>query len=73
VSLPWVIHTSKSRHNGTTTWQVSVNDEDAAEAQLLRHVLEDRQVTVTSFNRKKYELEEVFLDIVKGDGDGRKS
>jgi len=70
-SLPWVTHTSKARHNGTTTWQVSVNDEEAAEAHLLRHVLEDRQISVTSFNRKKYELEEVFMDIVKGDGNGR--
>jgi len=70
-SLEWVTHTSKARHNGTTTWQVSVNNEEVAEAQLLRHILEDRQVTVTSFNRKKYELEEVFMDIVKGDADGR--
>ena len=28
-------------------------------------------VTVTEFSRKKYELEEVFMEIVKGDGDGR--
>ena len=70
-SLSWVTHISQARHNGTTTWQVSVSDEAAAENQLLRTVLEDRQVKVTSFNRKKYELEEVFMDIVKGDGDGR--
>jgi len=34
-------------------------------------VLADRNLTVTEFSRKKYELEEVFMEIVKGDVDGR--
>lgn len=69
--LPWVTHTSVSQHNGASLWQVSVSDQAAAEAALLRHVLADQHVTVTEFSRKKYELEEVFMEIVKGDGDGR--
>jgi len=28
-------------------------------------------VTVIEFSRKKYELEEIFMEIVKGDDDGR--
>ena len=68
VELPWVTHTAVEQQNGTSIWQVSVSDEAAAETHLLRHVLTDRQVTVTEFSRKKYELEEVFMDIVKGDG-----
>lgn len=70
-SLPWVTHTEVSQRNGSSVWQISVSDEAAAETTLLRHVLGDHSLTVTEFSRKKYELEEVFMEIVKGDGDGR--
>lgn len=66
--LPWVTHINVSRRNGTSIWQVSVSDETAAETNLLRQVLADMQMMVTEFSRKKYELEEVFMDIVKGEG-----
>ncbi len=66
--LPWVAHTTVAPHNGTSVWQVSVSDEAAAEKDLLRYVLADSAVTVAEFKRKKYELEEVFMEIVKGDG-----
>ena len=69
--LPWVTHASVAQHNESSFWQVNVSDEAMAEATLLRHVLADQNVTVTEFNRKKYELEEVFMEIVKGDDDGR--
>ncbi len=69
--LPWVVHTTVAPRNGTSVWQVSVSDEAAAEKELLRYVLADPAVTVAEFSRKKYELEEVFMEIVKGDGDGR--
>jgi ABC-2 type transport system ATP-binding protein len=69
--LPWVTHTVVAQHNGASLWQVSVSDEATAETTLLRHVLADQQVTVIEFSRKKYELEEIFMEIVKGDDDGR--
>ncbi len=65
--LPWVAQTTVAQHNGTSVWQISVRDEEAAEKDLLRAVLADPTVTVAEFSRKKYELEEVFMDIVKGD------
>jgi ABC-2 type transport system ATP-binding protein len=68
--LPWVTNSTMAQHNGSSTWQVSVSDEAAAEAHLLRHIQENPQVTVTEFSRKKYELEEVFMEIVIGDNDG---
>ena len=49
-----------------TTWLVSVNDEAAAKAQLLRQVVSDAGLNVLEFGRKKYELEDVFLSIVEG-------
>ena len=66
--LPWVVHTTVEQRNGTSVWQVSVSDEAAAEKDLLQYVMADPTVTVAEFNRKKYELEEVFMEIVKGDG-----
>lgn len=51
---------------GQTRWQVSVTDEEAAKAQLLRLALTDEHTTVTEFGRKKYELEEIFMSIVEG-------
>jgi ABC-2 type transport system ATP-binding protein len=66
-ALPWVTHTTVAQHNGTSVWQINVSDEAAAEKDLLRHVMADPAVTVTEFTRKKYELEEVFMDIVKGE------
>jgi ABC-2 type transport system ATP-binding protein len=70
-SLPWVTQTSLSEKNGQATWLVSVSDEAAAEANLLRQVLSDPALTVLSFSRKKYELEEVFMEIVRGDSNER--
>jgi ABC-2 type transport system ATP-binding protein len=52
--------------DGLVHWQVSVNDETAAEAQLLRLVLADPQNIVTGYGRKRYELEDIFLNIVEG-------
>lgn len=52
--------------NDLVHWQVSVSDEAAAEAHLLRLVLADPQITVTGFGRKRYELEDIFLNIVEG-------
>ncbi|MFZ5807942.1 MAG: ABC transporter ATP-binding protein [Chloroflexota bacterium] len=66
-SLPWVTKTSLSEKNGQATWLVNVSDEAAAEANLLRHVLGEPALTVLAFSRKKYELEEVFMEIVRGD------
>ena len=66
-SLPWVAHTTEARHNGTSVWQVTVSDEPAAEKDLLRHLLADNTILVAEYSRKKYELEEVFMEIVNGD------
>jgi ABC-2 type transport system ATP-binding protein len=61
---PWVKNLSMTGEDGLVHWQVSVSDEVAAEDMLLRLILEDRSLKVKHFGRKKYELEEVFLDLV---------
>jgi ABC-2 type transport system ATP-binding protein len=62
----WVSDIQSRPRNGATTWAIGVTDADAAKVQLLRLILADEQVVVTSFGRKEYELEDVFLSIVEG-------
>ncbi len=64
-SQSWVQSLSAEGKDGVTAWQVSVNDDDAAEDQMLRLILEERDMRVKSFGRKTYDLEEVFLNIVQ--------
>lgn len=69
---PWVGQIEVRQGNGLATWQVGVTDEAAAEAQLLRLLLADKETMVTAFNRKKVELEEVFMELIEGENHGRK-
>jgi len=64
-SQPWVQNLNMTSENGLTCWQVSVNDDAAAEDLLLRLILEDRSLKVKHFGRKTYNLEEVFLELVE--------
>jgi ABC-2 type transport system ATP-binding protein len=70
-ALPWVSGVRETAHNGCVTWEISVTDDQAAEVELLSHVLAGETVTVVEFSRKKVELEEVFLSIVEGGNNGR--
>ncbi len=70
-ALPWVSGVRETAHNGYVTWEISVTDDGAAEAQLLGYVLAGEALTVVEFSRKKLELEEVFLSMVEGGNDGR--
>ena len=65
-SQPWVQQVLSAAEDGQTSWQVCVSDEDAAEDQLLRLILEDRELRVKRFGRKTYNLEEVFMSIIEG-------
>lgn len=71
--LPWINTLSTTEKDGVTAgdggfthWQVAVSDDAVAEQQLLRLILLDPTVIVTSFGRKTYNLEEVFLSLVEG-------
>jgi len=61
---PWVQSLNVESNNGHSSWQVSVNDNDAAEDQMLLLIMEDRDLRVKSFSRKTHNLEEVFLNLV---------
>jgi ABC-2 type transport system ATP-binding protein len=61
---PWVASLNAILKDGLTHWQVNVNDEEQAEDQILRLILDDCGLRVKSFGRKTYNLEEVFLNMV---------
>jgi hypothetical protein len=63
---PWVKSVALKPVNGTTELEVSTIDEGAAEACLLRMALDDPGTIVTEFGRHKYDLEEVFVQLVEG-------
>jgi hypothetical protein len=65
LSKLWVSGIITGHHNGESTWQVSVNQPETAEAELLK-LLVNGPVVVTEFRRKKYELEDVFLQVIEG-------
>ena len=55
---------NSTRVNGHVQWRVSVTDERAAQAELLRLVLADEHVQVIEFGREKEELESVFVGLM---------
>jgi hypothetical protein len=63
-SQGWVSGLTAITKEGQTTWEVKVTDDGAAKSQLLRLVLEDNDIHIAEFRRKKYDLEDVFLEII---------
>jgi ABC-2 type transport system ATP-binding protein len=70
-SQPWISGIKTGEHGNETTWQLSVTDPQAAEAQLLK-LLVNSAVVVTEFRRKRYELEDIFIQVIEGGHDVRK-
>ncbi len=71
-ALPWVSAIQSQKRNGLTTWTVGVSDADRAERELFRMLAAEPDIIVTGYQIKAQELEEVFLRIVEGEGDGKR-
>lgn len=69
-ALPYVNQVIPEAAKETLLWHIEINDDKAAEQHLLRNILQE-PVIVTSFQKRQYDLEEVFISIVKGDNHGR--
>lgn len=65
---PWVTEIQVEPEPTATRWTVNVTDPDAAEARLMRLLLEDPAMVVAEFRRRAYELEEIFVNLVEGEG-----
>jgi ABC-2 type transport system ATP-binding protein len=63
----WVSGIDVISPHGQISWQVTVTDDEAAKAQLLRLLLADDRLAVTKFGRKTYNLEQIFMSIVEGE------
>ena len=61
---PWVSGIDVSQEGDQTTWQVSVTDKAAAEAQLMS-LLVSSGLKVSNFSRKEQNLEDVFINIIE--------
>jgi len=57
--------------DGKASWMVAVSDPQAAEGQLLRLVVSESEARVLDFRRRRYELEDVFMQMVEGDDGGK--
>ena len=68
----WVSNVEMRDQGSATQMLVTVTDEKAAQAQLLRLLMADEKLIITNYGRKKYELEEIFLNIVEGEQNGSK-
>jgi ABC-2 type transport system ATP-binding protein len=68
---PWVTTVQVAQSNGRAEWEVSVSDVNAAEDQLLGLVMSVPAVKVTSFGQSKFDLEEVFINLVGGNDHGK--
>ncbi len=62
---PWVSDLELSTQDGNTRWSVAVSDADAAQARLLRLVMQDEWIQVVEYGRQKLELEEIFMRLVQ--------
>jgi ABC-2 type transport system ATP-binding protein len=64
---PWVSRTQLDVAGEATRLRVEVSDPSRAERELLRLLLEgDRDLVVTDFTRHRFELEDVFVELVEG-------
>ena len=68
--LPWVASVDETAGTDAVSWHVAVTDDPAADAGLLRTILADESVTVRQFGRRRYQLEDVFMNLIEG-GTGR--
>lgn len=66
-SQPWVSEIVLSPTETGERMTVTVTDQEAGDSLLLRSLLRDDALTVTSFGRKHHNLEDVFLHLVEGD------
>jgi ABC-2 type transport system ATP-binding protein len=63
---PWVSEVVLSATENGDRMMVTVTDQEAGDALLLRSILRDDALTVANFGRKQHNLEEVFLHLVEG-------
>jgi ABC-2 type transport system ATP-binding protein len=67
----WVTAVQVEKSDGRVDWLVTVSDANVAEDQLLSLVISVPGVKVTSFGQSKFDLEDVFMNLVGGNSHGK--
>jgi ABC-2 type transport system ATP-binding protein len=67
IDLPWIINLQISQERDQYVWLVNVNSEEKAEEHLLRMILSDKSIKITEYRKQKFELEDIFLKVIKED------
>jgi len=67
VEKEWISNINISEEKNENIWYVNVSNENKAEEELLRTILSNESVRVTEFRKQKFELEDIFLQIIKED------
>jgi ABC-2 type transport system ATP-binding protein len=62
---PWITNIESEKKREQTSWQITVSDDNIAEEKLLRLILAEKNIRITDFRIKRYELEEIFLQVVE--------
>lgn len=70
-SQPWITGVQMEQSEGQAQWQISVSDAAIAEEQLLRLVVPVTGIRVTEYGKSKFELEDIFLNLVGGNNHGK--
>ena len=68
-NLSWVDSIDSDSIGDSTTLHVSVSNNDLAEKNLQREFLKDENLDIISFNKKIYELEDIFINLVGENND----
>ncbi|MFI5417290.1 MAG: ABC transporter ATP-binding protein [Candidatus Lutacidiplasmatales archaeon] len=68
--LPWVTKVHVVHSDSRTTLEVGVTDEEKAEEELPRLALLGDKSVLSEFGKKRYALEDIFMDIVEGGKSG---
>jgi ABC-2 type transport system ATP-binding protein len=68
--LPWVIGVNVVNVDSRTTLEVSVTEEDKAEEELPKLILQSGNLVLEEFARKRLDLEDIFLQMVEGEKNG---
>jgi ABC-2 type transport system ATP-binding protein len=64
--MPWVVGVKVVPADSRTKLEVSVRDEGKAEEQLPRLALQGGDVVMSEFGKKRFELEDIFVEMVEG-------
>ena len=62
---PWITNIESVKKREQTSWQITVSDDNIAEEKLLRLILAEKNIRITDFRIKRYDLEEIFLQVVE--------